>query len=177
MSGILRTFFHSPYSFALSDEAYRSLRDQDKDQCILITGESGAGKTGEATTQQPDLLSGRSMLCWMRTAERAGRASSARPSWSPRSLAFAGGCWWELAVFQGKTSLHFSPEEARYQLGFQSIWGSGAGFWYNTVSGYVKASPFLQDSTACVVLQSWSTSPRNDKLFWFGKATTTPYLC
>nr|XP_055200977.1 unconventional myosin-Ib isoform X4 [Nyctereutes procyonoides] len=33
------------YIFALSDEAYRSLRDQDKDQCILITGESGAGKT------------------------------------------------------------------------------------------------------------------------------------
>nr|XP_028686220.1 unconventional myosin-Ib isoform X9 [Macaca mulatta] len=34
-----------PSHFALSDEAYRSLRDQDKDQCILITGESGAGKT------------------------------------------------------------------------------------------------------------------------------------
>lgn len=41
-----------PCSYALADEAYRSLRDQDKDQCILITGESGAGKTGE----RPDLL-------------------------------------------------------------------------------------------------------------------------
>uniref|UniRef100_A0A674IDJ4 Myosin IB n=1 Tax=Terrapene triunguis TaxID=2587831 RepID=A0A674IDJ4_9SAUR len=41
-----RNFYElSPHIFSLSDEAYRSLRDQDKDQCILITGESGAGKT------------------------------------------------------------------------------------------------------------------------------------
>lgn len=45
-----------PRSFALSDEAYRSLRDQDKDQCILITGESGAGKTGKAGPREPSLL-------------------------------------------------------------------------------------------------------------------------
>ncbi|XP_037705036.1 unconventional myosin-Ib isoform X5 [Choloepus didactylus] len=41
-----RNFYElSPHIYALSDEVYRSLRDQDKDQCILITGESGAGKT------------------------------------------------------------------------------------------------------------------------------------
>ncbi|XP_078536530.1 unconventional myosin-Ib isoform X3 [Lissotriton helveticus] len=41
-----RNFYElSPHIYAISDEAYRSLRDQDKDQCILITGESGAGKT------------------------------------------------------------------------------------------------------------------------------------
>ncbi|XP_077435972.1 unconventional myosin-Ib isoform X5 [Vanacampus margaritifer] len=41
-----RNFYElSPHIYALADEAYRSLRDQDKDQCILITGESGTGKT------------------------------------------------------------------------------------------------------------------------------------
>ncbi|KAM6214639.1 unconventional myosin-Ia [Rhynchocyon petersi] len=45
------TFYElKPHIYALASMAYQSLKDRDRDQCILITGESGAGKT-EASKQ------------------------------------------------------------------------------------------------------------------------------
>lgn len=34
-----------PHAFSLADETYRAMLSENENQCIIITGESGAGKT------------------------------------------------------------------------------------------------------------------------------------
>ena len=49
------TYMYASSRYALAANAYRSMRDHNLDQCIIIAGESGAGKTEASTILVQDV--------------------------------------------------------------------------------------------------------------------------
>ena len=59
---VIKQFCHSAYStsYAVTDRAWRTLRDMSTDQCVLISGESGSGSSstyGSPTREIPSIRS------------------------------------------------------------------------------------------------------------------------
>ena len=74
----LLTYLPVLYSYAVSDVAYRSMRRDLSDQCVLISGESGAGKTEASKLILQYIASTSSSASVQRPSSSAAAAAAGR---------------------------------------------------------------------------------------------------